>query len=152
MALPVIGSKAEPPREPLPQGQALVDGIRRLKKERNAVLLAHYYQEGEIQELADFVGDSPDLSRTSASATGGEMVIWQGACLVHEVFTDRAITMLLQQHPGAEVIAHPECEDAVLEHATFVGSTSRLIEYARETKAKTLIVATEAGILHPMQK
>jgi quinolinate synthase len=97
---------------------------------------------------------APDrnLGRWLQKKTGREMVIWQGACLVHEVFTDRAITMLKAQHPDAEVIAHPECEDAVLKHASFIGSTSRLIEYAKTAKAKTLIVATEAGILHPMQK
>lgn len=260
-SLPIIRAGKDLPREQLPQGQALVDGILRLKKERNAVLLAHYYQEGEIQELADFVGDSLDLSRKAAAAkcdvicfagvkfmaetakilspqckvvvpdmdagcsladhcpadafarwkarypgavtltyincnadikalsdvivtssnaekivrqipaektilfapdrnlgrwlmrkTGREMVLWQGACLVHEVFTDRRITMLKEQHPDAEVIAHPECEDAVLKHASFIGSTSKLIEYAKTAKAKKLIVATEAGILHPMKK
>ena len=254
-ALPVVGGKS------LPQGQALVDAIVRLKQERNAVLLAHYYQESAIQELADFVGDSLDLSRKAAAArcdvicfagvrfmaetakilspqckvvvpdleagcsladhcpadafakwqarhpgavtltyincnadikalsdvivtssnaeqivrmippdktilfapdrnlgrwlirkTGREMVLWHGACLVHEVFTDRRITMLKEQYPDAEVIAHPECEDAVLKHASFVGSTSRLIEYAKTATAKRLIVATEAGILHPMRK
>lgn len=266
MPLPVAGARSEPPRETLPRGQALVDAIGRLKKEQKAVLLAHYYQEAEIQEIADFVGDSLDLSRKAAAApaegrevkvicfagvrfmaetakilspgckvvvpdmdagcsladhcpadafarwqarypgaitlsyincnadikalsdvivtssnaekivrmipegktilfapdrnlgrwlarrTGREMVIWQGACLVHEVFTDRQITLLKAQHPDAEVIAHPECEDAVLAHAVFVGSTSKLIEYAKTAKAKKLIVATEAGILHPMRK
>jgi len=257
----VVGVGEQAVREKLPQGQALVDAIVRLKKERNAVLLAHFYQESAIQDLADFVGDSLDLSRKAAAAkadvicfagvkfmaetakilspqcrvvvpdmdagcsladhcpadafakwqsrypgsvtltyincnadikalsdvivtssnaeqivrlipaekkilfapdrnlgrwlqkkTGREMVIWQGACLVHEVFTERKISTLLAQHPGAEVIAHPECEDPVLKVAAFIGSTSRLIEYAKTSKAKTLIVATEAGILHPMQK
>lgn len=248
-------------RPPVPQGQELVDAIVRLRKERNAVLLAHFYQVGEIQDIADFVGDSLDLSRKAASTkadvicfagvrfmaetakilnptkkvvvpdlnagcsladhcpadafkrwqarypgsvtlsyincnadikalsdvivtssnaekivrqvpadkkilfapdrnlgrwlmkkTGRDMELWQGACLVHEVYTDRAITMLQAQHPEAHVIAHPECEDAVLAHAKFVGSTSALLRYVKEhPEQKSFIVATEAGILHPMQ-
>lgn len=248
-------------KPPIPQGQQLLDEIQRLRKQRNAVLLAHYYQVAEIQDIADFVGDSLDLSRKAASTkadvicfagvkfmaetakilnpsktvvvpdlnagcsladhcpadafrrwqsrypgavtltyincnadikaltdvivtssnaekivrqipadkqilfapdknlgrwltrkTGRDMVLWQGACLVHEVYTDRAITMLKATHPDAAVIAHPECEDAVLQHADFVGSTSALIKYAKDhPERKSFIVATEAGILHPMQ-
>lgn len=245
----------------IPAGKALEDEIERLRKSRKAVLLAHYYQAPEIQDIADFVGDSLDLSRKAASTqadvicfagvrfmaetakilnprktvvvpdlnagcsladhcpaeafrhwqsrypgsvtlsyincnadikalsdvivtssnaekivraipadkkilfgpdknlgrwlmqkTGRDMVLWQGACIVHEVYTERAITMLKAQHPEAEVIAHPECEDSVLKHAAFVGSTAALIRYAKEHPAvKSFIVATEAGILHPMQ-
>ena len=248
-------------QERLPSGQALVDAVLELKKRRNAVLLAHFYQVAEIQDVADFVGDSLDLSKKAAGTTadvicfagvrfmaetakilnptkkvvvpdpdagcsladhcpadafarwqarypgsvtlsyincnadikalsdvivtssnaekivraipaekkilfgpdrnlgrwlakktGRDMVLWQGACIVHEVFTDRKITMLKAQHPNAVVIAHPECEDAVLQHAEFVGSTKALIDFAKKSAAKEFIVATEAGILHPMQK
>ncbi len=248
------------PSAPIPQGQTLLDAIERLRTERNAVLLAHFYQAPEIQEIADFLGDSLDLSRKAASTTadvivfagvkfmaetakilnpsrtvvvpdadagcsladhcpadafrrwqqrhpgsitlsyincnadikalsdvivtssnaerivrqipagqtilfapdrnlgrwliqrtGREMVLWQGACIVHEVYTDRAITMLKARHPQAQVIAHPECEEAVLRHADFVGSTSALLRYSKECPATSFIVATEAGILHPMK-
>ena len=255
MGLQVVG------QERLPQGQALVDAILELKKRRKAVLLAHFYQEPEIQELADFVGDSLDLSRKAAAAkadvicfagvrfmaetakilspqckvvvpdmdagcsladhcpadafarwkarypgavtlsyincnadikaltdiivtssnaeqivrqipadktilfapdrnlgrwlirkTGRDMVLWQGACIVHEVFTEQNITKLKVQHPDAKVIAHPECEDPVLKNADFIGSTSALLAFTKTDPAKKFIVATEPGILHPMKK
>lgn len=239
----------------------LEEEIQRLRKERNAVILAHYYQEGEIQDLADFLGDSlqlsqaardtdadvivfcgvhfmaetakvlnpekivvlPDLNAgcslsdscpaealarfkklhpdhavvsyincsagvkalsdvicTSSNAkrvveslpegqpilfapdrnlgawlqkqTGREMLLWQGTCVVHETFSERKLLALKQAHPGAKVIAHPECEEVILRHADHIGSTSSLLRFSAEDDATTFIVATEAGILHQMQK
>ena len=239
----------------------LDDEIRRLKRERNAVLLAHYYQDGEIQELADFVGDSLQLARrakqanaevivfagvhfmaetakilnpqstvlvpdmaagcsladhcpadrfkvwqgrypgaitisyinctaevkalsdyivTSSNAvsivsampkdrtllfapdrnlgryvmkrTGREMVLWPGSCIVHETFSQRRLFELQRMHPEAKVIAHPECEDAILSMADFIGSTSELLRFAESDPAPAFIVVTEPGILHEMKK
>ena len=235
--------------------------IERLKKERNAVILAHYYQDDEIQDLADFVGDSLGLSQraaetdaeviafcgvhfmaetakilnpektvllpdqdagcsladrcppdlfsqwlkqypdhkvvsyinttaaikalsdiicTSSNAvrvvesipedqpivfapdrhlarwvernTGRELVKWPGFCVVHEQFTARKLVALKASHPDAEIIAHPECEDSVLALADFIGSTTGLIEHVRTSPKKAFIVATEMGVLHPMQR
>jgi quinolinate synthase len=235
--------------------------ILRLKKERNAVLLAHYYQEGEIQDIADHLGDSlqlaqaarstdadvilfagvhfmaetakilnpdktvvvPDLEAgcslaegcpvdrfrawraqhpdavsityinctaavkaesdyicTSSNAEkivkaippdkeilfapdrnlgrylenklGRKMLLWQGSCIVHETFSERALVGLLERHPGAHVVAHPECEEPLLRHADFIGSTKALLEHAARCEAHEIIVATEPGILHQMQK
>lgn len=235
--------------------------ILRLKKELNAVILAHYYQESEIQDLADFVGDSLELSRraketdadvivfagvyfmaetakilnpdkkvlipdveagcsladncpaplfkawreahpdhiaityinssaevkalsdiivTSSNAekiirqipedkpilfapdrnlgrylmkkTGRKMELWQGTCIVHETFSDRKILELKFQYPEAKIIAHPECEDVVLEKADFIGSTSALLRYVQSSSDKVFIVATEPGIIHQMKK
>jgi len=239
----------------------LEDEILRLKEERNAVILAHYYQESEVQELADFLGDSlqlamaardteadvivfcgvhfmaetakilnpertvllPDLDAgcslasgcpadrfkawkakhpdsvtisyincsaevkaasdlicTSSNAkkivdsvpadktilfapdrnlgkylikeTGRDMVLWPGSCIVHETFSERKLIALATRHPDAEIIAHPECEEAVLRHANFIGSTSKLLAYARDSATKELIVATEPGIITQMEK
>jgi quinolinate synthase len=233
--------------------------IRRLKKERDAVILAHYYQESEIQDLADFVGDSLELARrgtkvtesviafcgvhfmaetakilnpektvvvpdlqagcsladgcpapffaewlkkypghtvvsyincsaavkalsdvivTSSSAEpiirqlpdpivfapdrnlaawvekrlGRKFVVWPGTCIVHETFSLRKLMDLVVRHPDAEVIAHPECEKALLDHAQFVGSTSALLKHVVESPRKSFIVATEEGILHQMRR
>jgi quinolinate synthase len=254
MALPVLKSE-------LPPAWKLEEEIERLKKERNAVILSHYYQESEIQDLADHVGDSlglaraaqkanadviafcgvhfmaevakilnpqctvvlPDLAAgcsladgcppdqfrrfldqhpghfvvsyincsaavkamsdvivTSSNAvkiveqipkdqpiifapdkhlaryvmkqTGRDMVVWQGTCIVHETFSEKKIIDLLLRNPGAELIAHPECEEPVLRHATYIGSTTGLIKYAVSSAAKTLIVATEEGVLHQMKR
>src|SRR5688572_2280732 len=245
-------------------GQALPDdleaAILRLKKERNAVLLAHYYQESEIQDLADFIGDSLQLSQaakqtdadvicfagvhfmaetakilnpdkivivpdleagcsladgcpapafarwlekypdhkvvsyincsadvkamsdlicTSSNAvkmvrsfppeqklvfapdkhlgrwvqkqTGrDDLVLWPGTCIVHETFSERKLLELAARNPDAEIIAHPECTDAILGHAHFIGSTSALLEHVKRSPAPAFIVATEAGILHRM--
>lgn len=239
----------------------LVTEIERLKREKNAIILAHYYQEGDIQDVADFVGDSlglsqqaaktdadiivfagvhfmaetakvlspekkvllpdlkagcsladscpPDLFRkfrekypdhivvsyinctaelktltdiccTSTNAehiiesipadqpiifapdrnlgaylqkkTGRDMVLWNGTCMVHEIFSNEKITKLMARHPEAHLIAHPECEAHILEKAHFIGSTSGLLRYTKENDADTFIVATEAGIIHQMQK
>jgi quinolinate synthase len=235
--------------------------ILRLKREKNAVILAHYYQDSEIQELADFLGDSlqlaqaarstpadvivfcgvhfmaetakilnpekvvllPDLEAgcslasgcpadrfrawrakhpgavaisyinctaavkaesdvicTSSNAekivrsipedrtilfapdrnlgrylarkTGRELVLWPGACVVHETFSERKLVQLAERNPEAEIIAHPECEPAVLEHARFIGSTSALLGYTQESPARAFIVATEPGIIVQMRK
>lgn len=234
--------------------------IERLKKEKNAVVLAHYYQEADIQDVADFLGDSlalaqqaaktkadlivfagvhfmaetakilnpdkkvvlPDLKAgcsladsapgylfkafkekypdhvvisyincsaevkalsdiicTSSNAekiiesvpkdqpiifapdrnlgaylmkkTGRNMVLWDGACMVHEIFSLEKITKLKIRHPNAKVIAHPECEDPILRQADFIGSTTGLLNYTKRDSAMEYIVATETGILHQMQ-
>jgi quinolinate synthase len=257
MALAQIKS----PPAPLPPPHQLEDEIQRLKRERKAVILAHYYQEGEIQDIADFVGDSLQLSQaaartdaeviafagvhfmaetakilnpdkivvvpdldagcsladgcpapifarwlekypghkvvsyincsaevkalsdlicTSSNAvkmvqsfpreqklvfapdkhlgawvkkqTGrDDLALWPGTCIVHETFSEKRLIKLMAEHPEAEVIAHPECEEAILRHAHYIGSTSALISYAKASKAPAFIVATEVGILHKMQ-
>ncbi|WP_428262779.1 quinolinate synthase NadA [Haliangium sp.] len=239
----------------------LEEAILRLKKEQNAVLLAHYYQEDEIQDLADFVGDSlqlsqmakqtdaevicfagvhfmaetakilnptrkvivPDLAagcsladgcpapafgkwledypdhkvvtyincsaevkalsdvictssnavriveafagekvvfapdkhlgRYVAKQTGrDDLVLWQGTCMVHETFSEKKLLALKLRHPEAEIVAHPECEEAILRHADHIASTSGLIKYVAESAAREFIIATEAGILHKMRQ
>ncbi|MCP9749577.1 quinolinate synthase NadA [Ferruginibacter sp. HRS2-29] len=235
--------------------------IEKLKKEKNAIVLAHYYQEPDIQDVADYIGDSlglaqkaqstdadiivfagvhfmaetakilnpkkkvllPDLNAgcslsdsappalfkafkdkhpdhlvityincsagmkalsdiicTSSNAqkiveslptdqkiifapdknlgawinkqTGRNMVLWNGACMVHEIFSLEKITRLKVRHPNAKVLAHPECEEPVLAVADYIGSTTGILKYSQISDAKEFIVATEAGILHQMQK
>ncbi len=239
----------------------LFSAIQDLKRELNAVILAHYYQDPDIQDIADYLGDSlglsqqaaqtsadvivfagvhfmaetakilnpeklvllPDLEAgcsladscppaefaafkaqypdhlvisyinctaeikamsdiicTSSNAvkivnqipanqpiifapdrnlgryvmqqTGREMVLWQGSCMVHETFSEKKIVQLQVQHPEAEIIAHPECEPTVLQHAQYIGSTTALLNYAQKSDRRSFIVATESGILHQMQK
>ncbi len=235
--------------------------IEELKRERNALILAHYYQEDEIQDLADFVGDSlalaraaqqadcdviafcgvhfmaetakilnpdkpvvvPDLeagcsladgcppdefakfiaehpgakvlsyincsaevkamsdlictssnavkmaaqfegqplifapdrhlARWVAKETGrDDMIVWQGACVVHEQFSARRLAELIVQHPEAEVLAHPECDQAVLDQADLIASTTGIIKRAVESPAQTLIIATEDGVFHQIAR
>ncbi len=239
--------------------------ILRLKKEMNAVILAHYYQDEEIQEIADFIGDSLELSRkaaatdadyiifcgvkfmaevakilspqkkvlvpdlkagcslefscpptqfktfreqnpdhiaityincsaeikalsdiivTSSSAekilsklpqdqkiifapdkhlggyinkkTGRDMLLWDGACIVHEQFSEKELVVLKNRHPNALVIAHPECPDSLLSYADHIGSTSSLLNFTKDVAAKNngaeFIVLTEPGIIHQMKK
>jgi len=234
--------------------------IERLKKEKNAVVLAHYYQESDIQDAADYIGDSlglaqeaaktkadiivfagvhfmaetakilnpekkvllPDLKAgcsladsaptplfkafrekhpdhlvisyinctaeikalsdiicTSSNAekiieslpeeqkiifapdknlgaylrkkTGRDMLLWNGACIVHEIFSVKKIAALKVRHPEAKFIAHPECEEPVLRMADFIGSTTGLLKYTQTNPAREFIVGTESGILHQMQ-
>jgi quinolinate synthase len=238
----------------------LFEEIARLKKEKNAVLLAHYYQDADIQDVADFIGDSlglaqealrtkadiivfagvhfmaetakilnpdkkvllPDLNAgcsladsapaplfrvfkkkypdhlvisyincsaeikalsdiicTSSNAqkiieslpedqkiifapdknlgaylkkkTGRDMVLWNGSCMVHEIFSVQKITTLKVRHPEAKFIAHPECEEAVLRMADFIGSTTALLKFTQTNSAREFIVGTESGILHQMK-
>ncbi|MBT4903987.1 MAG: quinolinate synthase NadA [Flavobacteriaceae bacterium] len=246
---------------PVPPKDKIVSEIKRLKMEKNAVILAHYYQNKEIQELADYLGDSlylakiaaeieadiivfagvhfmaetakiinptkkvvlPDLKAgcsladscppadfkkfkelhpealvvtyincsadikalsdivcTSSNAvqvinsipkdkqiifapdknlgrylikeTGRDMILWEGSCIVHEAFSFEKIVTLFKEHPKAKFIAHPESESQVLDVAHYVGSTSGLLKFVQEDDATEFIVATEAGILHEMQK
>lgn len=247
--------------KPIDPALDLFDEIKRLKTEMDAVILAHYYQEPDIQDLADSVGDSLQLAQfaekttakvivfagvhfmaetakilnpdklvlmpdadagcsladscppetfakfkaahpghyvvsyvncsaaikamsdvivTSSNAEkivsqipagqpiifapdknlgayiskklGRDMVLWNGSCIVHELFSERKIVQLKAQHPAALVLAHPECEEPVLRHADFIGSTAGIRKFARESEVKEFIVATEPGIIHPMRK
>jgi quinolinate synthase len=258
MNLPLYDDEVLPPLDPSIDLDA---EIVRLKKERNAVLLAHYYQESEIQDVADFIGDSlqlaqaaaktkadvicfagvhfmaetakilnpdkivvlPDLKASCSLADGcpgdrflawkamhpgavtisyincsaevkaasdyivtssnaekivrhipadktvlfapdknlgawlnkkleRKMVLWQGSCIVHETFSERKLLALKTRHPDALVLAHPECEEAVLAHADYVGSTTGILKFALGSERREFIVATEPGILHQMEK
>jgi quinolinate synthase len=97
---------------------------------------------------------APDrnLGRYLVQKTGRDMVLWQGICVVHETFSQRKLIALKERHPDAAIIAHPECEGALLEMAEFIGSTAALLHYAVQSDKQTFIVATESGILHQMQK
>lgn len=239
----------------------LAEDIKRLKREKNAVLLAHYYVDGEVQDVADFVGDSLQLSQAAASTkadvivfagvhfmaetakilnptrrvvlpdldagcslsdgcpadrfaaftarhpdhyvisyincssgvkalsdcictssnaekivrsvpegrpiifapdrnlgafiakqTGREMLLWRGSCIVHETFSEKKLIALKLRHPDAKVVAHPECEPQLLAMADFIGSTSALLKYTKESPAHQFIVVTESGILHQMRR
>jgi quinolinate synthase len=83
--------------------------------------------------------------------TGRDMVLWNGSCIVHELFSLQKITKLKVRHPNAKVIAHPECEEAVLATADYIGSTSGLLKYTLNDPVQEFIVVTEPGILHQMQ-
>lgn len=239
----------------------LFTAIEALKTELNAVILAHYYQEPDIQDIADYIGDSLGLSRQAANTdadvivfagvhfmaetakilnpnklvllpdlaagcsladscppeafadfkaahpnhlvisyinctaeikamsdiictssnaiqivrqipeeqpiifapdrnlgnyvmqqTGRELLLWQGSCIVHETFSERKLIDLQVKYPQAEVIAHPECENEILRHADYIGSTTALLKYCQQSSTQAFIVATESGIIHQMQK
>ncbi|MGH7428012.1 MAG: quinolinate synthase NadA [Candidatus Methylomirabilaceae bacterium] len=246
------------------QVSALIDleeEIQRLKRDLNAVILAHYYQDSEIQDLADVIGDSLQLSQqaaktraevivfagvhfmaetakilnpsklvllpdlkagcslaegcpphlfrrfkekypdhlvvsyincsaqikamsdiicTSSNAekilkqippdqpvifapdqnlgrylmkkTGRDLRLWQGTCVVHEMFSEKKLVQLKLLHPRAKVLAHPECEASVLQHADYIGSTSGILNYAKQSQDQAFIIATESGIIHQMEK
>ncbi len=245
----------------IPKGLDLIEEINRIRKEKNAIILAHYYQPGVIQDLADFLGDSLQLARaaektdadmivfcgvhfmgetakilnpnkkvvlpdllagcsladscsgeglrelrkkhpkaivvsyincdagvkaesdiivTSSNAehiinslpedqeiifapdrnlgryinqtTGRNMILWDGACIVHEAFSLERIGQQMIDHPNAKLIAHPETPKPILKMADFIGSTSRLLDYVVEDDSTEYIIATEEGILHEMQK
>ena len=97
---------------------------------------------------------APDrnLGRYVMQQTGRNLVLWEGSCIVHETFSERKIVQLKIEHPEAEVIAHPECEQAVLRHASYIGSTTALLKYCQQSSSHSFIVATEPGIIHQMQK
>jgi quinolinate synthase len=97
---------------------------------------------------------APDrnLGRYVMEQTGRDMMLWQGSCIVHETFSEKKIVQLQIEHPEAEVIAHPECEPPVLRHASYIGSTTALLNYSQRSPRAQFIVATEPGIIHQMQK
>ncbi|HHB78000.1 MAG TPA: quinolinate synthase NadA, partial [Saprospiraceae bacterium] len=97
---------------------------------------------------------APDinLGRYLVKKTGRDMVLWNGSCMVHEIFSVEKITKLQIRHPEAKLIAHPECEAVILDRADYIGSTSGLLKYTKESPATTFIVATEPGIIHQMEK
>lgn len=239
----------------------LFQEIEKLKKEKNAIILAHYYQDPDIQDIADYIGDSLGLSQKAAKAdadiilfagvhfmaetakilapekkvllpdlkagcslaescpadefkafkdahpdhlvisyvnctadlktmtdivctstnalqiveslpedqkiifapdrnlgayinkkTGRDMLLWDGSCMVHEIFSLDQIIDLKKEHPDSELLAHPECEDSLLQHADYIGSTTGILNYSKESEKTKFIVATEAGIIHQMQK
>lgn len=245
----------------VPSDINLIEEIKQLKKEKNAIILAHYYQTGVIQDIADFLGDSLQLARaaektdadmivfcgvhfmgetakilnpnkkvvlpdllagcsladscsgeglrelrkkhpnaivvsyincdagvkaesdiivTSSNAehiirslpedqeiifapdrnlgnylnqvTGRNMIVWDGACIVHEAFSLERIGQQMIEHPKAKLIAHPETPKPILKMADFIGSTARLLDYVVEDDSLEFIIATEEGILHEMQK
>ena len=109
--------------------------------------------------VASFPKDQPlifapdkNLGNYINSVTGREMVLWDGACMVHEKYSLEKIVQMMNQYPNAEFIAHPECEQQVLLVADFIGSTTALLNYISKSNSKEFIVATESGILHQMQK
>jgi quinolinate synthase len=97
---------------------------------------------------------APDknLGRYLVKKTGRDMVLWQGSCIVHETFSLRKLEALVVEHPEAKIIAHPECEEALLERAHFIGSTAALLKFVQADPAREFIVVTEPGILHQMHK
>jgi quinolinate synthase len=244
-----------------PRGMGLPEAIDALRRQRNAVIMAHYYQEDAIQDIADFIGDSLELSRRAASTdadvivfcgvhfmaetakilnpgkivlvpdldagcsladtcpadafaafraqhpdhtvvsyincsaavkaqsdlictssnavqlvaqlpvdqpilfapdqnlgrwvqrqSGRELTLWPGGCIVHETFSEQALLRLRLEHPDAEVIAHPECQQHLLDLADFIGSTSKLLHRTEASPAQAFIVLTEPGILHQMRQ
>ena len=97
-------------------------------------------------------GPDKNLGKYVAKKTGRDLVLWNGACMVHEIFSIQKITKLKERHPEALFIAHPECEDVVLKIADYIGSTTGLLNFTINSKSKEFIVATESGIIHQMEK
>jgi quinolinate synthase len=97
---------------------------------------------------------APDrnLGRYVMEQSGREMLLWDGACIVHEIFSERKLVQLKLSHPEADIIAHPECEANVLQHADFIGSTTGLLKYVQNSDRQEFIVVTESGVIHQMQK
>ena len=153
--------------------EELKNQIKKLKKERDAVILAHYYVDGEVQELADYVGDSYFLAKKATEIPAG-VIIFCGVSFMGEsakilnpekkvVMADRyadcpmahmieeeRIREVREQYPDALVLAHPECTEDVLEEADFIGSTSQIIDYATASEEKEFIICTEMGIFYEL--
>lgn len=143
------------------------------KQHPNGIAVTYINSSAEVKSISDVIctssnaekiiasipedrpilfGPDKNLGRYLAKKFGREMVLWQGACEVHVLFSARKLYELKLEHPDAPVIAHPECDEAVLQYADVIGSTSRLLQEVKDNPAKTFIVATEHGILHQMQK
>ncbi|WP_107668902.1 quinolinate synthase NadA [Cyanothece sp. BG0011] len=97
-------------------------------------------------------GPDRNLGRYVAQQTQRDLILWQGSCIVHETFSEKKIVQLKIEHPSAEIIAHPECEEPVLRHANYIGSTTALLKYSQQSPQDSFIVATEPGIIHQMEK
>ncbi len=104
------------------------------------------------QERPIIFAPDRNLGRYVAQQTGRDLILWQGSCIVHETFSEKKIVQLKIEHPNAEIIAHPECEETVLRHANYIGSTTALLKYSQQSSGDTFIVATEPGIIHQMHK
>src|SRR5690606_10233173 len=97
-------------------------------------------------------GPDKNLGEYVQRRTGRDLVLWNGACMVHEIFSQERIDALRREYPDAKFIAHPECEEHILAQADYIGSTSGLLNFTKQSTADTFIVATESGIIHQMQK
>ena len=138
-----------------------------------AVLASYINCSAEVKALSDYIVTSSNaekiVSQIPADKTvlfapdknlggylvkklGREMVLWPGTCIVHDTFSERKLVGLKERHPGALVLAHPECDDVILRMADYVGSTTGILNFATKSDAKSFIIATEPGILHQMQK
>jgi quinolinate synthase len=154
---------------------APADLFKRFKEQHPGHLVVSYVNcSAEIKALSDIICTSSNAERIIESipedqpiifapdknlggylnkTTGRNMVLWNGACMVHEIFSLEKIVKLKMRHPNAKVLAHPECEEAILREADYVGSTTQILQYAVQDKTtQEFIVATETGILHQMQK
>ena len=139
----------------------------------NAVAVSYINCSAEVKAESDYIVTSsnavkivnaipkdkeilfaPDknLGRWVAKQTGRELKLWQGSCIVHETFSLQKLMTISQQNPGAKIIAHPECEEPLLERADFIGSTAALLKFVENDNAEAFIVVTEPGIIHQMQK
>jgi quinolinate synthase len=163
----------------LTAGCSLADGCpadrfaRWQDKYPGSVTISYINCSAEVKALSDYICTSsnadkivnavpkdktilfaPDknLGRFIEKKLDRKMVLWQGSCIVHETFSERKLIALKTRHPDAEILAHPECEDAVLHMADYIGSTTGILKHAVASPKKEFIVATEAGILHAMQK
>jgi len=138
-------------------GNELAESIQELKQERKAIILAHVYQRGEIQDLADFVGDSLDLSRDKnlgshvAEHSNKKILLWNGYCYVHEYIQPSTLEGLKEAHPSAEIIVHPECPDNVRHMADYTGSTSQMSRYVKHSACREFIVGTEDNFLYRLK-
>ena len=153
---------------------APADLFRKFKeKHPDHIVISYINCTAEIKALSDIIVTSSNAEKIVESVprdqkiifapdknlgaylvkkTGRDMVLWNGACMVHEIFSLEKITKLKTRHPKAKFIAHPECEEAVLRVADYIGSTTGLLKYTQQNEATEFIVATETGILHQMQK
>lgn len=143
------------------------------KQYPNSVVVSYINCSSEIKALSDYICTSsnaekivraipedktiifaPDknLGAYLAKKTARKMVLWQGSCMVHETFSPKKLAQLKVRHPDALIIAHPECEESVLALADYIGSTSALLKFTKESPAQKFIVMTETGILHQMKK
>src|SRR5205823_5455300 len=166
MNLPMLGATDAPLLlEHIP---ALQDEVRLLAADRGAVVLAHNYQLPEIQDVADYVGDSLGLSQEAAKADvetklGRALHVWDGECHVHAGIKPDDISAVRAAHPGADFLIHPECgcSTSVMEYVAagdvdaegvHMLSTGGMLNYAHEHRSGTAIVATETGMLHPLRQ